>query len=711
MSSARRRRIATLPLLALCAASSVLAAERIAVPIEPAPPEGEASAPESWSSRMLAPLRQFGVESWADIVRFERWTGSIGFTFDDQEQRTRLPATPTERFSTRLWSETFTIRNDGVTIIDPALARASIALGFTLEQEREQALGIHRSAHDTLANYAFDLSVLPETAYNGSLFAVRTQNTYVQPSGSTTHSDIGNRGIAFHLRDNSILREREILPYFTANLQLTEQTDKTETTSSGQTFRQDDQRDQLQLDFQNGTQTSDLTFQYQFTRLDNFAYEPGSYDSQSVNTLYSIDFGPTLNWRSDSRLNWYKRAGRTPESELSTLDLNEFLTIDHNQDLSSNYNYQLTRQETRFGDVTTQSGGAQLVQQIYGNLSMTYGLTGVYSSLPNGTISSGGAAVSGNYSHTLPWDGHVYASAGLGYLVTDSHVPAGAVQVVDEPYRVPDSIGAGARIQLNQRNTDTTSIVVIVVKGATRVAAVLNVDYTIEVEGDRTYIVPLPASAVMQPGDLLNVTYTYLVPGDSKFRTDSRSASLGADWPWFGLSYSHDESDQKPISGGDSILLVEERRDVGSVYVRGIWEQWTGRASATATRYDSTRLAYRELRFEQYVSYQPYLNLQLTVSANQARTEYELPQHTTTNNSTRADLQYTWGAWISSGYAGWRAYTDTQQPNESILEAGLRLRRNWTKLDLDFAAGVQQRKRGDVETTNGIVHLGVVRRF
>jgi hypothetical protein len=714
MTGARRRRFARLLPMVLCAASCASAAERVAVPIEPAPAgAAPSSAPsaDAWWSDMLAPLRQFGVESWADVVRFEPWTGSIGITFDNQEQRVRSPGTPTGRFSTQLWSETFTIRNDGVTIVDPALARGSVALGLAFEQQRQQTLDERSSERGTLANYAFDMTALPETAYNLNAFAVRTQNTYVQPSGSRTRSDIASRGIAFYLRETSILRDREILPYFTANVQLTQQTDKQTTTSGGQTFRQDDRRDQAQFAFHNGTETSDLTFQYQFTRLDNFAYEPGSYDSQSANALYSIDFGPTLNWRSDSRLNWYKRTGRTPESDLSTLDFNQFLTAHHTQDLTSSYNYQLNRQETVFGNVTTHSGAAQLLQHVYGNLSMTYNVLGLYSSLPNGTMSSTGAAVSGNYTHALPWEGRIDASGGLGYLVTDNRVPGGAVQVVDAAYRVPDFVGAGARIQLADRNIVASTIVVIVVKGATRVGAVLSVDYTVETEGDRTYVVPSPSSAVMQPGDLLNVSYLYQVVGDSKFRTESRSASIGADWQWFGLAYSHDESSQNPMSGGDPSLLVDQQRDAGSVYVRGVWEAWTAKASASIIRYDSTRVAYRERRFEQYVTWQPYANLQLNLSANQSRTDYELPEHATTNTAVLADLQWTSGGWLTSGYAGWRQHTDTRQPNESILEGGIRVRRNWTKLDLNIAAGIQQRKRSDVESTNGIVHVGVVRRF
>ena len=45
------------------------------------------------------------------------------------------------------------------------------------------------------------------------------------------------------MRDNNFLREREWLPYFTSNLRLSQQDDKQVTRTAGQTYRQDDHRD------------------------------------------------------------------------------------------------------------------------------------------------------------------------------------------------------------------------------------------------------------------------------------------------------------------------------------------------------------------------------------------------------------------------------------------------------------------------------------
>jgi hypothetical protein len=689
---------------------SASAPTRIAVPI-PTDPVADASEPESMFPDLLAPLRKYGVESWRDVFQLQPWTGTLGFTFDDQEQRIRAPGSPTQTFSNRLLTESATLSNDNFAIIDPRLFTGSLSLGVSFQQGWQQSLGLSQHENATLDTYAFDGTFLPESPYNLNLFAVKSQSTYIQPSGSATHTDIQNQGVAFQLRETSVLRDKEILPYFSANFRAFQQFEKQTTTYGGQSFKQDDRRDQIAFGFQNGGENSDLTFQYQYTKLDNFAYTDGSYNSQNANAYYSIDFGPTLNWRSDSRLNYYLRNGTSPGSNLDTLDINEFLTIDHSTNLSSNYNYQLTRQSAEVGTATTQSFGAQFNQQVFHNLSLTEGLTAVYSTLPGGTISSAGVAGSFNYGHVVPWQGQLSLAGGGGYLITSSEVPAGVVPVVDAPYVVPPIIGAGAAILLRDRNIETASIIVVVLKGATRVTAVLDVDYTVQVNGDQTSLVPLATSALMQPGDPLNVSYVFQVAPNSKFQTTSGSASIGIDWPWFGFNLSHDQTDQTPISGGDDTLLVSERRDAGLVYVRGNWDEVQARAAAGVTSYDSLRLTYVERRVDVFMTYAPYQNLSFNLALNESRTNYQNPVHSTTNDAARFDAQWSWGPWQTSAYASWRRFVDTQQPTETIAEAGLRLRRTWTKLDVNFFAAIQQRTKGDIVSPNGIVHLAVIRRF
>jgi hypothetical protein len=400
------------------------------------------------------------------------------------------------------------------------------------------------------------------------------------------------------------------------------------------------------------------------------------------------------------------------DSDLSTLEVNEFVTVDHNAELSSNYNYQLTRQSTPFGNATTQSGGVQVNEQLFRNLSVTGGVNALRSVLPGGTITTIGGAGNLNYGHAVPWEGQLSLAGGGGYLVTSSQVPSGVVPVIDAPYVVPPTTGAGSSILLRDRNIVTDTIVVVVLKSSgVRVTATPGVDYTVQVDGDRTSIVPLPTSAVMQPGDPLNISYVFQVEPSSKFQTVSASASFGIDWPLVGFNYSHDQTDQSPLAGSDSTFLVSEHRDAGLLYLRYFSDTFTARGDAAIVRYDSTRLSYVERRLGQLLSYRPYENLQFNLAANESRTEYQQPVHTTTINAVRFTAQWTWGTWQTSGYASWRSFRDTEQPSETVLEAGLNARRTWTKLDVNVALVAQQRTRGGVTSPNGIVHVGLVRRF
>jgi hypothetical protein len=253
----------------------------------------------------------------------------------------------------------------------------------------------------------------------------------------------------------------------------------------------------------------------------------------------------------------------------------------------------------------------------------------------------------------------------------------------------------------------------VVIKGAVRVTAIIDIDYTVQVIGDRTRIFPLASSAVMLPGDPLNISYVYEVPSDSTYRTSSRSFSVGADWPWSGFSYSHDETTQTPLNGSeDSSLLLDQRRDAAAIWVGGIWDRFRGRVTVGVVDYNSTRLIYFETRADEYLIYQPYSNLQFNLAASQFRTEYELPTHTTTGSSLRLDITWTWwGSWVTSAYAGTRSFTDTAQPSERVDEAGFRLRRTWALLDMNAFAGMQRRSRGGVRSVNDFLHFGVIRRF
>ena len=655
-------------------------------------------------------LQQLGIETWWDVVHFSPWSGSLGLTYDGQERRLAAPGA-TERSRTQLATENLTVRNDGIVVIDRRLFTASLALGMLFAQGRQDVGGVATTDSGQLENYSFTGNFLPETAYPATISAVRNQTLYVLPSGTTTESDYSGSSAQLFVRENNHLRDMEWLPYLSGSVRVAEQRERQVTSSGTQRFEQDDRRRAATLDFQNGGEHSDLSFAYQFVKLDNYAYSQGSYESQSANLYHSLDFGPGLSRRLDSRLTWYDRKGATPDSDQGTLDLNEFLTIDHNVYRSSTYNYLLTRQEAAFGVATTQSASAQVDQQVYNNLAVNGSVNGLRSALPGGVITGWGVTGNVDYSRAVPWDGLLRMNGGLGYGRSATEVAGGAVPVVDEAYAVPTNVGAGSAILLKARNIVASTIVVVVLKaGGVRVQAQQGLDYTLRIEGDRTSIVPSPASAVMLPGDPLNASYTYLVEPMSEFATRSRSLILSLDWSWIGMSATHDEADQESLSGG-SELLLDTRRDYLQAYVHGDWNGISARLGASINEYDSTRLKYREERLDQYLTYVAMYGVAITFTGNQYRTEYKLPPQESKGASYRLDLQWNTGGWQTSAYLARRTFDDGGQPRETIGEAGLRARRSWTMLDFNITLGAQRRERGAVSSENAYFHVGAVRRF
>jgi hypothetical protein len=655
-------------------------------------------------------LQQLGIETWWDVVQFSPWSGSLGLTYDGQERRLTAP-NATERSSTQLATESFTIRNDGIVVIDRRLMSASVALGMLFAQGKQDVGGLSTSDSARLDTYSITANFLPETAYPATIAAIRNQALNVLPSGTTTQTDYSGSSLQVFVRENNHLRDMEWLPYLSGSVRFAEQHERQVTNSGTQRFEQDDRRQAATVDFQNGGEHTDLTFTYQFVKLDNYAYTLGSYESQSVNLYHSLDFGPGFARRLDSRLTWYDRKGATPDSDQSTLDLNEFLTIDHNVYRSSTYTYLLTRQDAAFGVATTQSASAQVDQQVYNNLSVNGSVNGLRSTLPSGVITGWGLTGSFDYSRAVPWDGLLRLNGGAGYGRSATEVAGGAVPVVDEAYAVPANVGAGSAILLKARNIVASSIVVVVIKaGGVRLQAQEGLDYTLRIEGDRTSIVPSPASALMLPGDPLNVSYTYLIEPTSEYATQSRSLTMSLDWSWIGLSATHDEADQESLSGG-SELLVDTRRDFVQAWVRGEWDNISARAAASVNEFDSTRLKYREERVDEYVTYVPVYGVALTFTGNQYRTNYQIPPQQTKGASYRFDLQWNTGGWQTSAYLARRTFDDAGQPRETIGEAGLRTRRNWTMLDFTFTLGAQRRERGAVSSENAYFHVGAIRRF
>lgn len=643
------------------------------------------------------------------VVRLGTWGGSIESGYQSERQNTHSPDGGTDiDFARRGHSERLIIRNEGFSVLDPRLFTGNLGLTFGLVKDRDSTNGTVTSHHADLTGYAFDAVLLAEKPYSGTLFANRAQNFLTQQFGRTDTS-LENRGATFRLGEASHLRDWGI-PYLSANLRAEQQGTKETTTSVlGQSFRRDELRNILDFNAHKGFETADLDLRYEFNDLNNLALPQLSFQSQTANLNYSLDFGPALNRRSDTRLSYSNRSGVSP---ITTFTADQQLRIEHLSNLSTNYRYLLTHIDTQAGTTASQSGLFQVRHQLYQNLTTNAQLSGLHAQLPTGVRDTYAGQVDFSYRRSLPWNGTVFARTGGRIQLDDNRLQVSQLSVIDESHGAPSPLGAGNGFLLDQPFVVASAIVVLDTRGGARLATAPGIDYDIVSEGNLTRIVPLPTSAVIQAGDPLAVSYAYEVDPSIKYGTTSGSLGGGVDFRWIAFSFGHEQSDQTLISGRDTRFLQNVRRDTAQLDLRGTWKELQGQAGAAYVRYDSTRLAYTQQRYTQFASYRPLRSLALSFNADWTLTDFTLPVRQTDARSMRLTLDwYAPGGWTTTALVSQRVFKDSELPTETVNEASLKARLNYGKLNVVSGITATNRTRGGFELTSWLLNILTTRRF
>jgi hypothetical protein len=648
-----------------------------------------------------------GAQSLSDL-HLGTWGGSVDAGFAVERQQTHSsdgsPQTDTEfnRIGARA-----TIRNEGFYFVDPEVVTGNLGLTFGLAQDRANTNGAVTSNSTNLNGYAFDSTFFAASPYNGTLYANRNQNLQTQPFGHYNF-DFQNFGGILRLREDSALRDWGF-PFFSANLRAEQQQTQQTTSVPGQTFSQDELRKILSLDCHKGFETADLNATYELNDVNNSINGAESFQSQTANVYYSLDFGPSLNRRSDTRVFYYTRTGAAP---LNLFTADETVRIDHQQNLSTSYRYLLTHSDTLSGATNAQTGVFDLEYKPYRDLSTTTQLWGVHESVPTGLRNSAAGQLALLYRHSLQGGGTVFGRLSGRYQLNDNQLNSSQINVTDEPHVAPTPLGAGAGFLLDHSFVVTSSIVVVDRRGGSRLATTPGTDYDIFVEGDLTRIVPLPSSAVIQAGDPLAVSYTYEVDPSVTYSTTSSSVSGGVDFQWISFSAGHEESNQTLLSGTESQFLQDLREDTAQIDLRGAWKTLQGQVGAAYVLYDSTFLAYHQERYTERVSFLAKRNLTLALNGDWTLTDYTLPVRQTDSTSALLTLDwYAGGGWTVTAEGGRRVFKDSQQATQTIDEARLKARLVYGKLDISAVLNASDRTQGAFQATDWNLGVVMTRRF
>ncbi len=443
--------------------------------------------------------------------------------------------------------------------------------------------------------------------------------------------------------------------------------------------------------------------------LANRSFPQGSYRSRSADVTYGLDFGDNLTRHSNTHVNYNERTG---DFGTETMTVDQRLFFEHNAFLSSNIYYVYEDVESPSGSSTLNRAdvGAQYFPFL--NVSTNVDVSGSRTEFDTGKVDGYGGNAGLTYSHWLPAGGVLSLSGTGGLHYSDSQLSSALLPVVDSPYQAPPELGAGAGFLLNETDVVTSTIVVVNVRGGARLPTELGIDYEVEVEGNRTKIVPLATSAVIQGGDPLQVSYTYLTDPNLESRIDTQSYLVSGDWDWIGVSLTHDITKQTPLTGQEETLLSDQNRTALRVDLRHEWGDWRALGNVRAARYRDERLSYDEVRLNENVTWRPSYDWQLTLGASQTQAEFIDSGRTSRHYDAR--LGGNWHSrrgWWADGYLTWRTQQDSEMADETITEGFLRVRRNWPQLALSCSVGLGQRDRDTVKTMYQNLQITITRTF
>lgn len=609
-----------------------------------------------------------------------RWQGKGTFFLDWQRQDDQSAQT---KYETILFQERVGLRNVGAFVVDPRLVTLDLGGSFGLSQEDgiSQDNNPLRVGNGTLYDYAFDGLFLSEKPYPFTVFANRTENILAQGFGGRSDVTFESYGGIFELREGNGLEDYGLL-HISSALDVRQEHLKEDSAVFGSPFSRDETRNIVRYHGHKGCETSDFDLRYELNDVSDPLNPTNVFDSHVVRALHSLDFGPTLNRRLDSAFYYFDRTGSAPGSYISA---DEHLHIDHHRDLATDYHYGFSQSDSTAGVVTTHAANAGLLRWFYQRLLTTLNVRGLWQNLSIGdkTIYGGQGALS--YRRDLPWNGQLFVDSSVGYEVDDNNFTPSTVDVVDEPHVAPPVLGAGAGFTLDNTFVQNDTIVMVDVRGGSRLPTVLNVDYVISQQGPSTEIIPLAGSPVIQPNDPLEVSYTYNVDPSIMYSTTNVGAKLGVDFPWITASYEHLLSDQSRLSGTTTPgFLIDQNLDRFRVELKGHWHAVRAQSAVGYEILRSTLVDSNTWHFGQLLAYQPRADIVAQISGDQYLVDYPGEGRHSDSYLVRGTIDWFSVVGLSvSTFGGYRAFHDTSVPTDELVDAGLRLR--WTYRNLEVA--------------------------
>ncbi len=644
-----------------------------------------------------------------------RWEGRVEAYLDHSRIDTENPAVR-QRNDNRLYEARFTVRNRGAYIVDPRLAR--FTLGGTVGIARQEldftsdGTDFDDSRDTDLSGYEFLADILPLNSFSAIVFANRNRSTQSGGLAGSSRSDVSNAGVTVSAR-------RLYIPST-----LSMRVDRSETAFGREALassRRDERRYSITYDGRRGWLNRALRVRYAFVDKDERFFPSTNFSSHDASAFYSLDFGPGLNRRWDTRIRINDRTGIRDETRLN---IDQLLNIDHSDRLRTRYRYLSTFTDRPVGDNDKQTIAFLLDHRLYESLETTLELSDATENFPGGGRDVRRGRLNLDYKKRLPNDARVFANLTVFKERQDDEFETTRAFVFEEEHRFDETFALP--IGLNQPLVEPGSVSIVKTENGPEVTGcgdfsvprplVEGVDYTLRNIGDVTEVVPLPCtltSAGINPDDLIRVDYVVLVDPSRKIETDGYAFDLSIGYRNFRPFYRREETNQDLLSGGDNEFLNDRELEAFGVDMHYDTESVRGRLLVEHEQSESRDQDKETIRAIASLRYDFRPRWQLSLNGRLSETEFTRPRDRVSElQAVRALLTYVRHANLRvEFFAEVRDLNDTLIPDEHREELGARVRWRYGKLDIVPTVQFIDLRRGETDLQDYRTTLRVIRRF
>lgn len=663
---------------------------------------------------MLAAELAVATAAPAQPFHLGRWEGALEGVVDYSTQKTTTGGRRQSSLDSLRTEERLTISNRGGYILDPRLVRISATGTFGLSQESFTTETFQASRRGTLSGYDTFASLLPGQPLSLNIFASRQESFLPAQIVGTSKAITENRGATLFARR----------AYVPSALTFRQQNLEQESRVGDVVARRENRENIFTYDGQRGWVNSEMSLHYELVDDTDKVFPRLSYRSHDASFAYSLDFGPDLERRWDSRIRYFARQGVTEVTNLDTITVDELLRIDHSQNLRTEYRYSLIRTAVPSGTTTTHTPAFNLRHQLYKSLTTQLGLDAVLETLPEGHRNTYRSRLNFAYTKRLPANGRLNASLGGGLEYEDDQFRAAhgfipqETHAVATPFAQPIALAEpfviAASVVVTKIATGPLPPGCIAPPGPPTPLA-RGRDYRLRTVGNVTEIVPVPCSGAVpgiNPGDTIAVDYRFEVPAALTFRTALWHATLSLDYHWIRPYVAHQQTDETLLSGIDGRFLDSQRSDTVGIELRRSGRRLHASMVAELQRFTSHRVSFKGGRVAEFLGLSVSRRLTLSANAEQARFTFTKPARRTRTLTQSATLTYAVGYGLLAEATGQlQLLTDSLVPNERIGAAELRLRWRLRSLEIDPTVEFFDRRRGSTLTREKRAMLYAIRRF